>query len=190
MKLIDALLNVDKSKQNSSCPDIEAFAYAANVSEYDVGYTEFETGLVGYWVFVHYCTDTWVGLQAVYLHEELVGYTYQTARKNDVDLKFISDEAAKKTVAFVQSCCEVNDYYIIEENLDQEIDDLSSVYYSNQLLEKSGFYEGKPCTLINKRVEPTNYISTKILVQFEDGSEQVIEAENFKYPLRLTKDSK
>lgn len=179
MKLIDALKKVIKSQENESCL-YSSLCELANC--YSINYCEFNTRLKSYWITTWRCTDTWVGISAIYLDNELVGYSTQFARKSDVNIKFISKELANKTISFIKSLEENN--YAIEENIEQEIDDFYNVEYANQLIESNGFYESRKCKFI--KTKQTGIISTDIDVLFEDcGVIHTIDVKDFKYKLRI-----
>lgn len=183
MKLLDALINVDKSDGNTTEVYCDEIFEVADVSEYDIDLSKFEKGLKGYWLYRHMCTDTMVGIMAIYLNGELVGYTEQQARKSATYLYFISGIAANKTIDFVKSCVLVPEEirYRIMSNV--EIEDFQSVYYTGQLVEKVGYVDGKKAIAQFKRL--VNIIDKQLDVMYEDGSIETINCSDFKFPIHV-----
>ena len=97
MKLIDAVRNVDKSESNRNWFDRYNVGQAFGLNFcWDEFPDDFDVRLTGYHIQVWRCTDTSVGLTAVYFDDEPVATIWQPFRKSDPKWKFISVEAAAK----------------------------------------------------------------------------------------------
>lgn len=183
MKFIDALNNVRKDSNNQVDPDISVFAEVAMVNEFGINYSKFTEGLKGYWLTVNLCTDTWVGVIAVYLYGELIGYTRQDYRKSDIELYFLSHEKAKKTINFVKSLDEEAPFYKIDDNLDEEIG-RQSVEYTSELLEDNGYYNGAKVTV--SKVQSREICNDRLNVIVDETGEEInIPIRHFEYDLRV-----
>lgn len=193
MKLLDSLLNVDKSESNSVL-----WLYTENLSNslglvykhFDFDNDKFNDHFKGYYVYRHLCTDTTVGLIALYLDDELVGYSYQSARKSDINYQFVSQELCDKFINFIHSC-ECTDYGIdrLYINTKDEIDDYHYVVFSEQLqkpIGTEGTYNGTPVILVRPKSDTKNIIDRHIIVKVKDtGEELKIDVQDFHYPLNV-----
>lgn len=191
MKLIDALRKVVKTKENTDDPDIDKFCSVAGISSYDVSYTEFTKHLKAYWLRCWLCTDTYVGIQAIYLDDELVAYTEQTARKNPYDVFFIGKAEADKTINFIRSIMESDDNNIASpEDLDGELQTTFNDFYDLRREDYNGFYQNRPVTVIDtfKSVNDQHY-RDMIRFKFDDTQEiGTCKISEYSFPLRVTKD--
>lgn len=139
IKLIDALRNVDKS--DPSWVNMEGLAEALGVNyDYDQDHGD---RFKAYYLIKWYCTDTWVGVQAIFLDDELVAMSKQTARKESEQISFVSAEAADK----VRELIYAKQYVDLVES-DMEVGPFYTVQFGSQLLTKEGFYNGKPVTVV------------------------------------------
>ena len=96
MKLIDALRNVqrpDGGRWDFLSP-VEAICSDLGINSLWDYPDELDTRLKSYPVVDWLCTDTTVGLFAIYLDGVLVGMSFQSARKSDRTFKWVSQEAA------------------------------------------------------------------------------------------------
>jgi hypothetical protein len=152
MKLIDALKNVIRTVENQDTwLEPEKFGDALNVSAYNYDSDKFNSRLKAYWIHYHCCTDTWVGFQALYFDDELVGCTDQEGRKCDYEIKFLDKEAALRVKEFLKECAdnEIDELpIIIPAELDEEISETMSWPYAEFLLplDYKGTYNGVPVT--------------------------------------------
>jgi len=192
MKLIDALKDVVRTKENSTTIGIEELSSAINLNSYPFDYDKFESKLICYWVFTWYCTDTWVGLTAIYLGDELMGYTYQSARKNPLDIYFLSNESAIKVKDWYKECLteEAEPEYPLapEGDLEEEIPAMRNVHYSDQLLkhlDKKGFHNGERVTPI-KPARLDKYVDKHYIVRVDaTGEEKTIPVAEYKFPIHV-----
>ncbi len=141
MKLLTALQNVKKDEPHwvSLAPLCEALGISEPWTN------DFDDRLKGYFLKKWYCTDTWVGIQAIYLDDFLVAMTYQSARKNDPEVHFVSQATANKLRKVLTSHEPVK---LIPKN--EEIEPTYRIDYVNSLLDKEGYYKGKPVTVVRK----------------------------------------
>lgn len=187
MKLIDALKLVDRSEQNEGSLEWFHFIESLSINVYNVP-NDFYERVKTYWVMKWLCTDTWVGLQAIYLDGELVGMIWQPARKGEVDFQFVSAEVARKIRDYILSANPVTEFSLI--NMDEDISGTYNVAYGSQLLVTAGLYNGKPVTVINESIvrghkEPVDEWS-RIMVRDEAGNEFKIDLEDFHIPINIT----
>lgn len=96
MKFIDMLKNVRKDDTNKHY--LKAYSLCSVVDLSPSSYIDLDEQdrLQAFWLKTWMCTDTMVGVAAIFLDGELVGCTNQTARKNDYEIFFINRECAIK----------------------------------------------------------------------------------------------
>lgn len=177
MKLIDILTNVDKSDSDYvDQEDLREYFQLANYGDYS---DEFDKRVKGYYVVRWYCTDTYVGLMAIYLDDELVGMSRQTARKNKCEFEWLSQEAAERVRNVLSPATPKFD--ILDPDTDYA--PFYSVSYSGEVLDLEGFYKGVPVKVTNRRPNPKNYIDQELIVS--DGTKEFkIPVSEYKMPLR------
>ena len=191
MKFIDALLNVDKSRPSN--PNLDEFCQELDVETYDVNYTKLDDSFKSYYLTHHLCTDTWVGIEAIYLNDKLVAYTNQTSRKGSYYIAFINQECAKLTKSFLESCMEQRDpSYNIEdeEELNRELVPFYHVSYSGQLIDDHGFHNERPVTVLKFRVNPNDCIDQQIKISYDDTKEEeIIFVHKLMIPIKVNKEN-
>jgi hypothetical protein len=194
MKLIDALKNVDQSENNKSWIEISEFAEALHIEYWGSStpefYADFENRIKAYWLMKWYCTDTVVGMRAVFFDGELIAMTWQTGRKSDQDVEFVSVEAAKKLREYILSSRPESEFTLF--NHDEDIGETYSVNYTSEVMSDVGSVGGKPVTYVrypNKRKDPNDFESwSKMTVRDAEGNELEIETNRFEIPLYVKKD--
>lgn len=190
MKLIDALKNVIKTQENSEHPNFDEFCELAGVNSYDVTYDTFVERLKAYWLKCWLCTDTWVGMQAIYLDDVLVAYTEQTARKNCYHISFIDKDSADKVIDFIRSLADASyNYNIATDELNSDIDLMCVEIYGNNLLDKHGFVKGKSVTIKNsfRSDDPKSYYCHDMFnfVYDDTGESGTCSVAEYTFPLRV-----
>lgn len=190
MKLINALLNVDKSDKNTnSWVDPEPLANAFSLCSYDLDTDLFNKGIVGYWVRSWICTDTEVGIMAIYLFNELVGYSEQTARKGDTNIKFVSSVQAKKTHEFMLSCLTSDTFAEVaaDDVLNREIGETYQVDVGTQIIYKDtkrAAVYNRPVIFVQGVTKSRYFDSVEVL--FTDTNEKgIVHVNEYKIPYRV-----
>lgn len=148
MKLIDALRNVkrdDETFPEANEAPMEEICQSLGM-EYDWHDTESDKRIRSYGVLNWVCTDTHVGFNAIYVDGSLAGMTYQSARKSDVEVKWLSQEIAETTRRMIMSNRSTPEYDII--NPDEEIDEFYTISFATELLTDDGFYEDRPVRVL------------------------------------------
>ena len=145
MKLIDAIRNVTRPAKpdawRHSAP-LEEICEALGI-QYDWNEPEeLQSRLQSYPIFNWLCTDTHVGLNAIYLDGEPVGSSMQVARKNSTNVQWISAEAARRVRDAILSYREEQVFDLILP--DEEIGDDAGVAYVGQALTDEATYQGRP----------------------------------------------
>lgn len=209
MKLIDAILNVERPESESpwdfSTP-INKIAANLGIEGFHDEPDELSARLKSYPVLNWYCTDTHVGLFAMYLDGEAVGCHYRNARKSDYEIEWISLELAEKTKAVIMSYINNEiDVTLIDQN--QDIGDDYGVSYVSQALTSDGLYEGRPVkaliwydsygynTPVKYRIKGRAYIMRvpsddpkSNCVKIQDGKDQrIIPIKDFRMPFKLAR---
>ena len=191
MKLVDALRRVDKSEAGHDPKgrnwqhylSFESLCDALGISwqEEPVGY---ETRVKAYPVIKWICTDTHVGLEAIYFDGELVGCYYQQARKCDKEWEWVSQEAVTKLYQYIVSHNETK-YPLLDP--EQDIGEFYTVSYASQLLDDEGIYNGNHVTVV-KPVNRRSITESMITVSDDAGKEHRINIKDFHISFHFGKD--
>jgi hypothetical protein len=178
MNFIEALKNVNKSHPHYC--DFEDLCNEFNIIS-DYSYSdEFDNRVKSYFLIEWLCTDSLVGACAIYFDDELIGYYHQFARKADKTYYFISEEKADNLRKFMLSLIEEKiNYEIINEN--EVISEYYTVEYSDQIITKIGFVNGKRCEVVKK----CNY--TELEVIYDNGVKEKISTKDFLIPININK---
>lgn len=135
MKLREVIANLDKSKPETV--DYDELTQELGV-EY-IGWIE-QDRLVYYWIANHLCTDTWVGIRAYFLDDELVCVSNQSARKSDENFKWVrGKEIAVRD--YLNSLVQYRDYDYLD--MDEDLGEGYHVQFPSQLLAKKLIYKGQ-----------------------------------------------
>lgn len=137
------------NKQLETSPSFESLGNLFDFREYV--WTE-EERLRCFFINPHYCTDTWVGIRAYFLDEELICLSSQNAIKSDEDFEFVSNELAAKLKSYLITLLkEENDEIDILDDFDVEIPDTYGVEYNTQILHKTAILDGVEVDIIKSR---------------------------------------
>lgn len=127
-----------------------------------------------------------MGLQSIFLDDELVAYSWQEGRRCDTTIEFTSIEAAKKVFDFMLPKFENVKPSIVSSA--ETIEPFYTVTYSSQLIVDEGFYKGNKVKVVERyglRYErDQDWHAVKI--EHEDGTQEVIQMVDFKIPLHIT----
>lgn len=139
------LIQGAKNKLNTKCKftDVaDPSKLAEEFGFYDI-YWDDEKRLRDSYFQVWYCTDQWVGGKVYFLEGEEVAISFKSARKDDEQIRFLSEEAKDKVLKYLLSLRQ--DYIpsvaiLNESELDEEIEDWYSVEYAEQIMHKTAWY--------------------------------------------------
>ena len=133
-KIEELIQQVDYMNQSEYCYDIEEFVEPFGYSTFNetFDWEKFEKCVAQVWLISWMCTDTMVGIKAIYLHDELVAVTVQRYRKSDMVIYFISPETKLKMKKFIESIIirDETDYF---SYINEISDDLVEKYELTQL---------------------------------------------------------
>lgn len=158
---------IDKDKTPKGDVSLEYLCQAAGVDFYNIDETTFyqdsNKRISSYFVRPHYCTDTWVGVQAHFLDNELVAVSTQVARKANEDYFFVSNEAAEKVKQYLLS-------FLVEKTMHYNLIDLDSelynekysVFYNTNILHRFGWYNGEKVEIVRTNFHSANLHSEGI----------------------------
>ena len=133
------------------------------------------------------CTDTWVGIDVIYLNNNPVAITNQTARKSGVDIYFLSEEATNSVKDYLLSLYNnQEDYvdYLTEDELNEEMGDYFKIEYASQVLYKTAWLNGEQVEVTQKpRNHNNNFNFHTVAIKHKDGVEEWIDVRelNFEY---------
>ena len=125
------------------------------------------------------CTDTWVGIDVIYLNNSPVAVTNQIGRKMDVNISFLSEEAKNSVKDYLislynnqQDCAD----YLTEDDLNEEMGDYFKIEYSSQVLYKTAWLNGEQVEITQKPRNLNNKINLHtVAVKHKDGVEKWID---------------
>lgn len=188
MKILDALKRVDRSEENSTWADTEEFAgcFINSLPPVYGWFKEFENRVKLYWVVKWLCTDTWVGHSAVYFDNELIGMRSQDARKSDVNISFVSEDAANKLRDFIASFIDKDNINLLDG--ESEIDDYYTLDYSSQLLVKEALYKDNPVKIVKTFDAYKHMNNGGVVIEHADGTTEEIKMEDLHISLHITKE--
>jgi hypothetical protein len=178
MKLRDLIARADPAEATTNY-DPDLFCAALGVEP--LGYDEtFIARVTSVFVQKWLCTDTWVGLQVHYLDGEPVAVSWQNARKSDIELWFVSANAAERMRGFLLSLTTCKPRLI---DPDGEVGETYSVEYANQLLVKAGRYKGEWVEVL--RNANKDYTCKEIVVLTPYSEELTIDVADLKIPYHV-----
>lgn len=142
MKWLEAIEKVSKTDDN----DIRFYGSDCLPEELrisdDINFEKLNTRLKEYWVHSWLCTDTWVGYTALFLDNDVVAISYQSARKSSKNYKFVSKDILKQARLWVIECLEYDtDRYatsFLNDGWEQEQTEFNCVYTS-QIITRNGY---------------------------------------------------
>ena len=126
-----------------------------------------------------YCTDTWVGIDVIYLNNSPVAVTNQVGGKMDVNIYFLSEEAKNSVKDYLislynnqQDCAD----YLTEDDLNEEMGDYFKIEYSSQVLYKTAWLNGEQVEITQKPRNLNNKINLHtVAIKHKDGVEKWID---------------
>ena len=126
-----------------------------------------------------YCTDTWVGIDVIYLNNHPVAITNQTSRKSSVNIYFLSEEDKSSVKDYLISIYNNSqDYsdYLTEDELNEEMGDYFKIEYSSEVLYKTAWLYGEKVEITKKpRNLNNNFNLHSVTIKHEDGVEKWID---------------
>jgi len=183
MKLKDIIANL--SKDSPEC-DLGIFVNAICFDYFDFDYEKAENDgrLVYYWIMAWYCTDSYVGLRAYYLDDELVAVSEQPGRKYKEKFNWASKDAFLKVKNYIKSFEIIHDEDIDLLNEEEEFPDGGyTVDFRNQLLRyhKFGIYEGRKVEIVWPQPKSDNYIDQTIVL-IDNGERKTVPVNDVIFP--------
>ena len=126
-----------------------------------------------------YCTDTWVGIDVIYLNNSPVAVTNQVGRKIDVNIYFLSEEAKNSVKDYLislynnqQDCAD----YLTEDDLNEEMGDYFKIEYSSQVLYKTARLNGEKVEITQKPRKLNDKINLyQVAIKHKDGVEEWVD---------------
>jgi len=187
--LLEALTHVNKEYKTSV--DVEEFLLEFELPTYDYDWSLVDSRLKAYGLVKWLCTDTHVGYDAVYLDDTLVATTSQECRRCSYIIKFVSEAAAMMVKKFLMTCFEPKEptYTVLtEEELNSHKSLTNHDNFSNSVLEKIGYYQGRRAEIISQCVFGTEqvYLKKGLKIRFFDTQEEiVVNVDKFEIPMNL-----
>lgn len=140
---LNEMLAAVTADQKTQCFNEDAFLSDFNLDDCDAkfDYHTFGQRVTTADLITWLCTDTQVGLYAYYFDDELVVISYQSARKSDLNLFWVSAELREKMREFVLSL------YTSEQDpdgfwlIDDEISDAGIDYFLENKRDNDEWYE-------------------------------------------------
>ena len=125
------------------------------------------------------CTDTWVGIDVIYLNNSPVAVTNQVGRKMNVNIYFLSEEAKNSVKDYLISLYNNQQDYaecLTEDDLNEEMGDYFKIEYSSQVLYKTAWLNGEQVEITQKPRNLNNNINLyTIAIKHKDGVEKWVD---------------
>ena len=149
MQLIHAIINVNRDEGETVCRELAAQAAGLGDSCLTGDYC-MDNRLMQYAISEWTCTDTSVGLYAVYLDKEPIAAFYKGYRKDRGQWRFISQQCYDKFRQFMlQWLDNASNNFVMIGGAEEEIGDTYQVVYAEQLQHvKQVIYKGQPADVV------------------------------------------
>ena len=126
-----------------------------------------------------YCTDTWVGIDVIYLNNIPVAITNQVGRKMNVNIYFLSEEYKNSVKDYLislynnqQDC----DDCLTDDELNKEMGDCFKIEYSSQVLYKTALLNGEKVEITQKPRKLNDKINLyQVAIKHKDGVEEWVD---------------
>ena len=126
-----------------------------------------------------YCTDTWVGIDVIYLNNVPVAITNQAERKMNVNIYFLSEEDKNSVKDYLislynnqQDC----DDCLTDDELNTEMGDYFKIEYSSQVLYKTALLNGDEVEITQKPRKLNDKINLyQVAIKHKDGVEEWVD---------------
>lgn len=126
-----------------------------------------------------YCTDTWVGVNVIYLNNSPVAVTNQVEREMNVNIYFLSEEAKNSVKDYLISLYNnQQDYaeYLTEGDLNEEMGEYFKIEYASQVLYKTAWLNGEQVEITQKpRNLNNNFNLHTVAIKHKDGVEKWVD---------------
>ena len=172
------------NKSLKSDPDWENLSECFNIS--DLHYSD-DIRLTSYFIKVHYCTYSWVGIKAYFLDNEFVAISKQNGRKDVENFSFVSVEQAEKVRTYLLSLVQKDDHYNLDicVVLDDEIHDTYKIEYNEQILHKSAFINGEKVKILKTNFNSGGILSINyfhsVEIQHENGHKEIVDCRDLDF---------
>ena len=127
-----------------------------------------------------YCTDTWVGIDVIYLNNHPVAVTNQIGRKWDVNIYFLSEEAKNSVKDYLISLYNNQEEgyvdYLTEDDLNEEMGDYFKIEYASEVLYKTAWLNGEQVEITQKPRNLNDNINFHtVAIKHKDGVEEWVD---------------
>lgn len=187
MKLKTIIENLDKSTNNEDDVRWISEELLLELSIQDswnsVEQKEADIRLKCYWLGKHICTDTWVGIRAYFLDDNLACVSCQPSRKSDETFKWVSKDMFDNVKHYIESLIEKEDDVCspVMLDLEQEFGDGYLIQYTGQLLTKDVMYKEEMVKVIKDSSEGyTNFHN--ITIKHQNGEDSVVDVRDIVVP--------
>lgn len=184
MKIKDIIKNLDLSERNSTTPNMEEVFLEFDIEGvWNCDWDLLNSRLKAYWVANHLCTDTWVGITAIFLDEQFAGLSYQTARKADTKYMW-AESMAENVKYFLLECKNEATPCLSYIDMDEDLGEGYPINYTGQMLVKKVLYKGDLVGVTKDSDEGyTNFHN--ITVRHTSGEEEVVDVRDILVPWYL-----
>jgi hypothetical protein len=176
MKMRDAIQNVDRSDANSEPTDMESFGKALEIDEARYN-DEFARRVVRHRLSRWLCTDSFVGTSVFELDGVPVAIGHRPYRKEDEQIAFVSEEAAKTVRKLVLSLVSPEEPKQVDiVNPDEEIGEGFRLAYAGDILDFEGpiLIDGRPVVFRDeKSVRACRRLATDVVEVLFAAAESV-----------------
>lgn len=190
MKLREIIESVVRTESNQDWVDISELGQQLDVN---ISHVE-QCDLKCYWVSKWYCTDTSVGMKVYFLKDEPVCASMQTARKNDENFYWISDDTFNKTRDYLLSLYKrENKCFYTLADLDEELGEGYNIYYCGQRfndVHDIAIYQNMEVQVIGDAIpedEKYVFINNRVIIKLPDETRITADIGDLIFPYITTK---
>lgn len=188
MKLIDALQNVNKSKEFKTSIlsnfiqnefDVDIYDYAFNQENWYE-----QERLTCYFLGSWHCTDAEVGYRVYFFDDKPVATSFQQGRKWNEEIKWLSKELFNEVKDYILSFIEEKEYSIdLIEDLDAEIAEGYSIGFFEQLYgyhSHNVTYKSKRVKIVDfkkefaTQIDDNPYRRDTVQIEYENGDRELV----------------
>ena len=188
MKFIDALQNVNKSKEFQTSIRSKFIENEFDVDIYDYAFNQEnwhkQERLTCYFAGSWHCTDTEVGYRVYFFDSKPVAESFQQGRKWNEEIKWVSKECFNEVKDYILSFMEEKEYSIeLIKDLEAEIAEGYSIEFYEQLYTyhfNNVSYKKKRVKIVDfkeefaTQVDNNPFYMDTVQIEYENGDKELV----------------
>tara|TARA_R110000851_G_scaffold72413_21_gene160506 strand:- start:2887 stop:3471 length:585 start_codon:yes stop_codon:yes gene_type:complete len=194
MNILDLVKNIDKSEYNSNWVDSNHYAESLGIAHCNS--LDVCPGLKSYWIWKRYDTDSYVGLEFIFLNDEFIATNTTTGRKNgDGEINYLNQEVADKlrdlllqllNHAYPEDIAPLIDLNATFDDIGYKVDYTSELLTSTVYHIESQQYVSVAQKFVNEQI-PGRYMPSVIKIKFNSGETEYVDISSCLVPYNTIK---